>query len=71
MLQEAMKIHANCRLRRVYFCDRIYSEDELPKDYKLYLPIHPTSARRTPPLRPTSNHRQRLTNSRSTTSLNR
>ncbi|KAF7243545.1 hypothetical protein EG68_09975 [Paragonimus skrjabini miyazakii] len=34
-----IEIHANCRLRRVYFCDRIYSEEELPKDYKLYLPI--------------------------------
>ncbi|KAF8569819.1 hypothetical protein P879_03853 [Paragonimus westermani] len=34
-----IEIHANCRLRRVYFCDRIYAEEELPKDYKLYLPI--------------------------------
>ncbi|KAK4468938.1 hypothetical protein MN116_007603 [Schistosoma mekongi] len=41
-----LSIHANCRLRRVYFCDRIYSEDELPKDYKLYLPLHPTSSSR-------------------------
>ncbi|VDP47269.1 unnamed protein product [Schistosoma mattheei] len=43
---EAVKlsIHANCRLRRVYFCDRIYSEDELPRDYKLYLPLHPISS---------------------------
>ena len=33
-----VSIHANCRLRRVYFADRLYSEQELPKDYKLYLP---------------------------------
>ncbi|CAH8610282.1 unnamed protein product [Schistosoma margrebowiei] len=39
-----LSIHANCRLRRVYFCDRIYSEDELPRDYKLYLPLHPISS---------------------------
>ena len=33
-----VQIHANCRLRRVYFCDRLYTEEELPADYKLYLP---------------------------------
>ncbi|VEL09634.1 unnamed protein product [Protopolystoma xenopodis] len=32
-----VKIHANCRLRRVYFCDRPYSDSELPKEYKLHL----------------------------------
>jgi len=31
--------HANCRIRRVYFSDRLYSEDELPAEFKLYLPI--------------------------------
>ncbi|CAL8069590.1 unnamed protein product [Calicophoron daubneyi] len=36
----SIEIHANCRLRRVYFCDRVYSEDELPREYKLYLPVH-------------------------------
>ncbi|KAL5103296.1 Cilia and flagella-associated protein 20 [Taenia crassiceps] len=34
-----VQIHANCRIRRVYFCDRLYSEDELPAEFKLYLPI--------------------------------
>ncbi|CDS42086.1 Cilia- and flagella-associated protein 20 [Echinococcus granulosus] len=30
-----VRINANCRLRRVYFCDRAYGEEETPKDYKL------------------------------------
>uniref|UniRef100_A0A1I7XE84 DUF667 domain-containing protein n=1 Tax=Heterorhabditis bacteriophora TaxID=37862 RepID=A0A1I7XE84_HETBA len=34
-----IQIHANCRLRRVYFADRLYSEEELPAEFKLYLPI--------------------------------
>lgn len=34
-----LQIHANCRIRRVYFSDRLYSEDELPAEFKLYLPI--------------------------------
>jgi len=33
------QIHANCRIRRVYFSDRLYSEDELPAEFKLYLPL--------------------------------
>lgn len=35
----APQIHANCRIRRVYFSDRLYSEDELPAEFKLYLPV--------------------------------
>ncbi|TDG47310.1 hypothetical protein AWZ03_006303 [Drosophila navojoa] len=34
-----VQIHANCRIRRVYFSDRLYSEDELPPEFKLFLPI--------------------------------
>jgi len=34
-----VQIHANCRVRRVYFSDRLYAEDELPAEFKLYLPI--------------------------------
>ena len=34
-----LQIHANCRIRRVYFSDRLYSEDELPAEFKLYLPV--------------------------------
>ncbi|XP_018360161.1 PREDICTED: cilia- and flagella-associated protein 20-like [Trachymyrmex cornetzi] len=35
-----MQIHANCRIRRVYFADRLYSEDEMPEEFKLFLPMH-------------------------------
>ncbi|XP_003706708.1 cilia- and flagella-associated protein 20 [Megachile rotundata] len=35
-----IQIHANCRIRRIYFADRLYSEDELPDDFKLFLPVH-------------------------------
>jgi hypothetical protein len=34
-----VQLHANCRIRRVYFSDRLYSEDELPAEFKLYLPV--------------------------------
>ncbi|RVW63333.1 Cilia- and flagella-associated protein 20 [Vitis vinifera] len=34
-----VKVHANCRLRRIYFSDRLYSEEELPPEFKLYLPM--------------------------------
>ncbi|KAM8977327.1 cilia- and flagella-associated protein 20-like [Pelodytes ibericus] len=34
-----VQIHANCLIRRVYFSDRLYSEDELPAEFKLYLPV--------------------------------
>lgn len=32
-------VNANCRLRRIYFADRQYNEEELPAEFKLYLPI--------------------------------
>ncbi|KAG1178183.1 hypothetical protein G6F70_000318 [Rhizopus microsporus] len=32
-------VHANCRIRRIYFTDRLYSEEELPSEFKLFLPI--------------------------------
>lgn len=41
-------VNANCRLRRIYFSDRIYSEDELPPEFKLYLPISATSSGSSP-----------------------
>ncbi|XP_033208982.1 cilia- and flagella-associated protein 20-like [Belonocnema kinseyi] len=34
-----MQIHANCRIRRIYFADRLYPEDELPNDFKLFFPL--------------------------------
>ena len=33
-----VQIHANCRIRRIYFSDRLYTEDELPQEFKLFLP---------------------------------
>lgn len=39
------QIHANCRIRRVYFSDRLYSEDELPAEFKLYLPVQNQKAK--------------------------
>jgi hypothetical protein len=36
-------IHANCRIRRVYFSDRLYSEEELPLEFKLYVPASKTT----------------------------
>ncbi|KAM4540014.1 cilia- and flagella-associated protein 20 isoform 2-T2 [Odontesthes bonariensis] len=40
-----VQIHANCRIRRVYFSDRLYSEDELPAEFKLYLPVQNQKAK--------------------------
>ncbi|KAL3315338.1 hypothetical protein Ciccas_006025 [Cichlidogyrus casuarinus] len=37
MTTERITINANCRIRRCFFSDRIYEDDELPKDYKLSL----------------------------------
>lgn len=34
-----VQIHANARLRRIYFSEKLYTEEELPQDYKLYLPL--------------------------------
>lgn len=33
-----LQIHANCRLRRVFFSDKLYMEEELPPDFKLLSP---------------------------------
>jgi len=34
-----VQVHANCRVRRIYFADRLYSEEELPPEFKIFLPI--------------------------------
>nr|XP_024397995.1 cilia- and flagella-associated protein 20-like isoform X1 [Physcomitrium patens] len=34
-----VQIHANCRVRRIYFSDRLYTEEELPPEFKIFLPI--------------------------------
>ena len=40
-----MQIYANCRVRVVYFSDRWYADEELPKNYKLGKPIEKTRSR--------------------------
>ncbi|XP_030380768.1 cilia- and flagella-associated protein 20-like [Scaptodrosophila lebanonensis] len=32
-----IQIHANCRIRRIFFADRLYPLDDLPPDFKLEL----------------------------------
>jgi hypothetical protein len=34
-----VQVHSNCRLRRIYFSDKVRGEDELPPELKLYKPI--------------------------------
>ena len=29
------QVHANCRIRRIYFSDRLYTEAELPPEFKV------------------------------------
>jgi hypothetical protein len=36
-----LQIHASCRVRRVYFSDRLYAEEELPAEYRLFMPRSP------------------------------
>lgn len=33
-----LTVYASCRLRRVYFADRLYAEEELPREYRLFAP---------------------------------
>lgn len=35
----SVQVHANVRIRRIYFAERLYTEEELPQEYKLYLPL--------------------------------
>lgn len=30
-------VHANCRLQRIFFADKAYADEDLPKDYKLFV----------------------------------
>ncbi|XP_022902291.2 cilia- and flagella-associated protein 20-like [Onthophagus taurus] len=34
-----IQVHANVRIRRIYFADRLYSEDEMPSEYRLFVPV--------------------------------
>ncbi|XP_065089923.1 uncharacterized protein LOC135711112 [Ochlerotatus camptorhynchus] len=36
-----IQIHANVRVKRVYFCDRLYPDDELPAHLRLHPPLRP------------------------------
>ncbi|KRZ97912.1 ADP-ribosylation factor 1-like 2 [Trichinella sp. T8] len=36
-------IHPNCRIRRVFFADRIYAEDDLPREFRLISKRFPLS----------------------------
>lgn len=40
-----IQLHCSCRVRRVYFSDRLYAEDELPPDFKLFVPIKSAQAK--------------------------
>nr|CAI5844838.1 unnamed protein product [Callosobruchus analis] len=33
-----VQLHANVRIRRIYFTDQLYSEDEMPNEFKLFAP---------------------------------
>merc|ERR1712086_349967 len=33
-----VQIHASCRIRRIFFSNRLYSDEELPPEFKIWLP---------------------------------
>eukprot|EP00727_Mastigamoeba_balamuthi_P007582 m51a1_g3444 putative upf0468 protein (228) ;mRNA; r:662038-663025 len=35
---QRVQIHANCRIRRIYFSDRLYKEEDLPPEFKILVP---------------------------------
>ncbi|XP_053687117.1 cilia- and flagella-associated protein 20-like [Sabethes cyaneus] len=36
-----IQIHANVRVRRIYFCDRLYTDDQIPPHLRLHPPLRP------------------------------
>ena len=34
-----VQVHCSCRVRRIYFSDRLYAEEELPAEFKLFVPV--------------------------------
>ena len=36
-----VQVHCSCRVRRIYFSDRLYGEEELPAEFKLFVPGAP------------------------------
>ena len=59
-----VQIHANCRIRRIYFSDRLYSEEELPPEFKLFLPIQKQAAAQDPAAAPEPGRARRGTSPR-------
>lgn len=47
---QKVRINANIRIRRIYFAERLYTEEELPPAYKLYFPLG--RGKRKLPMRP-------------------
>ncbi|KAI9920677.1 hypothetical protein PsorP6_001636 [Peronosclerospora sorghi] len=43
-----VQIHANCRTRRAYFSGRLYAEQDLPPEFKLFRPCHRPPLRQLP-----------------------
>ncbi|CAL1278128.1 unnamed protein product [Larinioides sclopetarius] len=42
---QRIEIYANCKIRRLYFSDRWYKEEELPNSYKMKKPTKETKSR--------------------------
>ncbi|XP_045471337.1 cilia- and flagella-associated protein 20-like isoform X2 [Harmonia axyridis] len=40
-----VQVHANVRIRRIYFSDTLYSEDEMPNEFRLFLPTAATKTK--------------------------
>uniref|UniRef100_I2CQM4 CFA20 domain-containing protein n=1 Tax=Nannochloropsis gaditana (strain CCMP526) TaxID=1093141 RepID=I2CQM4_NANGC len=34
-----VQVHANCRLRRIFFAERQCADDELPPEFRLFQPV--------------------------------
>lgn len=45
---QKFKINANIRIRRIYFADRILPDDQLPAEYKLFIPLKKTAFKSKP-----------------------
>ena len=39
-----VQVHCSCRVRRIYFSDRLYAEEELPAEFKLFVPLRGKAA---------------------------
>ncbi len=43
-----IQLHCSCRVRRIYFSDRLYAEEELPPEFKLFVPLAQKAAAAAP-----------------------